>query len=499
MKRAPAPKLALALAVFGTLLRLGLAFRDPIAIDRLFMPDDAYYTLTIARSIAEGHGPSMDGVHLTNGFQPLLAFLLVPFAHVRTALVVGALSDGITAWCLARLAQRFVATRNDATFAGIAAALIWALSPSAIATSMNGLETSLSLACLAGALVAFDAKKAWTGALLGLCLLARVDSVFFVLAMGVALVWREGFKRAAMHAVLAGIVVAPWWAYSIAHFGTVIPESGAAVREQAMMYRDAGMVVRDQVAWATGAVFGPPFIDVTPLREFLGATASGVGMAVGVALVAGAVYLLRQAWCARNERESESAVVAILTVHALCIFLFYALYLPATWFFRRYLVPVHLLVAVLVAVRVTKHRAWLAWPVVAIVSIAPFFFASPRITPDQGHHGAKGYFAPAEDILAHAPPDARIGSFQSGALSWLAPSRVINLDGVVDHEARRALHESRLAEFARARGMTHFADWDVNVKRFQERAGPNAPKLTRLYATEPQGKDERFVLYEVSW
>src|SRR2546430_30397 len=45
-KRAP-----IAIAIIGTLLHLVLAFRDPIAIDRLFMPDDPYYTLSIASSL----------------------------------------------------------------------------------------------------------------------------------------------------------------------------------------------------------------------------------------------------------------------------------------------------------------------------------------------------------------------------------------------------------------------------------------------------------------
>lgn len=476
-----------AIAILGTLLRLALALRDPVAIDRLFMPDDAYYTLSIARSIALGHGPSMDGVHLTSGFQPLLAFLLVPFATVRSALVIGALADGVTSLCLGRLAHR-LAGRD---VAGVAGALVWALSPSAIATSMNGLETSLAVACLAGALLAYDAKKPWAGILLGLCLLARVDSVFFVAAMGAFMLRRDGVNRAALAAALAALVVGPWWAYSLVRFGTIIPESGAAVREQAMMYRETGMVVRDQVAWATGAVFGPPFVDVTALRQLLGGTASGLGMAIGVGLVVGALALLR---------KRPEAPIAILTIHALCIFLFYALYLPATWFFRRYLVPVHLLVALLVAVRVTPHRAWLAWPVAATVAIVPFYFADPAVTPDQGHHGAKGYLAPARAILAHTPPNAVVGSLQSGALTWLAPPgvRVVNLDGVVDGEARAALRERRLAAFARGRGVTHLADWDVNVKRFLERSGDRPPQLRRLYEAEPQGKDERFVLYEVT-
>ena len=483
MKRAQ----PLVIAIVGTLLRLALVLRDPIAIDRLFMPDDAYYTLTIARSIGRGHGPSMDGVHLTNGFQPLLAFLLVPMPSVRAALTIGAISDGVTAYCLSRLARRLGGT-EIAAFVG---ALVWALSPSAIATSMNGLETSLSIACLAVALVGFDEQRRWVGAVLGLCLLARVDSVFFVAAMGVALVRRGGIGAAVRHAGLAAIVVAPWWIYSLAHFGTFVPESGAAVRDQAMMYRETGLVVRDQLAWAAGAVVGPPFVDLTFLRQILGGTASGVGMVVAVGLMGGAGYLM---W------RRPAAPIAILTVHALCIFTFYALYLPATWFFRRYLVPVHLLTALIVAVRVTRHRAWLAWPIVAAVSIAPFYFSSPAITPDQGHHGAKGYLVPAREILDHAPAKAVIGSLQSGALSWLATEqRIVNLDGVVDRDARTALETRTLGAFAQARGVTHLADWDVNVKRFRERAGASAPTLRRIYEASRQGQDEAFVLYEVTW
>ena len=51
MRRFATERGPLAIAVLGTLLRLGLALRDSIAIDRLFMPDDAYYTLTIAYPI----------------------------------------------------------------------------------------------------------------------------------------------------------------------------------------------------------------------------------------------------------------------------------------------------------------------------------------------------------------------------------------------------------------------------------------------------------------
>ena len=56
----------------GFLLRVAVLVRPLGVIDRLFVPDDTYYTLTIARSLARGHGPTVDGHVLTSGFQPLM-------------------------------------------------------------------------------------------------------------------------------------------------------------------------------------------------------------------------------------------------------------------------------------------------------------------------------------------------------------------------------------------------------------------------------------------
>ena len=67
-----------AIAITGFVLRLAVLLRPFPVVERLFVPDDTYYTLTIARSLARGDGPSTGGHVLTSGFQPLLGFLLVP-------------------------------------------------------------------------------------------------------------------------------------------------------------------------------------------------------------------------------------------------------------------------------------------------------------------------------------------------------------------------------------------------------------------------------------
>src|SRR5882757_7514778 len=58
------------LSLAGLGLRIAVLLRPLEIVDRLFIPDDTYYTLTIARSMAHGHGPTVDGSTLTSGFQP---------------------------------------------------------------------------------------------------------------------------------------------------------------------------------------------------------------------------------------------------------------------------------------------------------------------------------------------------------------------------------------------------------------------------------------------
>ncbi|MEO6601059.1 MAG: hypothetical protein ABIQ16_14355, partial [Polyangiaceae bacterium] len=95
-------------------LRCWIAFGALDALDRWFVPDDTYYTLGFARSLAHGSGPTLDGVVLSNGFQPLLAFLLAPVFWVtqtgesalRAALLLGALCDAAVVILLGHLALR---------------------------------------------------------------------------------------------------------------------------------------------------------------------------------------------------------------------------------------------------------------------------------------------------------------------------------------------------------------------------------------------------------
>ena len=166
--------------------------------------DDSFYCFQIARNIAEGHGSTFDGVHATNGYQPLWVAALVPLYWVsgdndtlpiHLALILSAMLNVFAGWVLYRLVARYVSWG-----AGIFALVLWGFGPAIVRQSINGLETSLAIATLALALeyyltvfrvaVSPTRRQMLTlGALLGLAILARVDALLFAGMLMLDVLW----------------------------------------------------------------------------------------------------------------------------------------------------------------------------------------------------------------------------------------------------------------------------------------------------------------------
>jgi 4-amino-4-deoxy-L-arabinose transferase-like glycosyltransferase len=534
------------IAALALALRCWIALGSLDALDRWFVPDDTYYALGFARSLARGLGPTLDGVVLSNGFQPLLAFLLVPVFWVthtgdsglRAALLLGALCDVLVVVLLARIAER-LAGRS----AALICALLWAVSPLAIANALGGLETSLTLALELALVLAYAkardcealevaAVRPWAtvGVLAGLAILARIDAVFLVFSIAalelLGLLQRStsAARRGRSIALLcAALVLLPWWSYSIAHFGTPIPESGAAVLQITGLHRERYLTVSKQLGWAAGNALGAPFFDMPSLRELLlqAPLPSAAAFAiVTCTLLAAAFRFLFAAQGGRAERRAAGA----LTLHALAVLAFYATLLPALWFFRRYLVPCQALFTLLFGLtlawawrqvhdaraRFARRTSGIAICLIAFmltllgaIDVYDFATVAPSRTRDQGLNGAKGYREAARGVLAEVPAGAVLGALQSGALSYYAPQgvRVVNLDGVVDHGAREAATELRLSDYAKARGVGLISDWRFNLRAFT-RLSKNARAFPTMRWVETQAESQggdRFSLLALRW
>jgi hypothetical protein len=64
---------------FGTMLIAASVVMRPLnVLYEAPLNEDGYYVLTVARNIGLAHGVTVDGINLTNGFQPLWVVLTAP-------------------------------------------------------------------------------------------------------------------------------------------------------------------------------------------------------------------------------------------------------------------------------------------------------------------------------------------------------------------------------------------------------------------------------------
>ncbi|MGZ4754630.1 MAG: glycosyltransferase family 39 protein [Acidimicrobiia bacterium] len=491
-------KLAVAAFAFiGLLLRGALVSRSLRAIDGLFIPDDTYYTLTIARSLAHGHGPTVDGSTLTSGFQPLLGFLMTPVfwftsssdTALRLDLVLLVIADTATilviAWVAHRLAGRVAA---------VAAAAMWALSPIAISMALGGLETSLAILAQVGLVAVWirarerDDTRHWivVGVVAGLAVLARIDSLALVALLGALQLWR-GTRPGLRPAAIAGaIVLAPWFGWCAVTFGTPIPTSGTSIRQLAPY----GAFSRQSTSIAASAVAGSPFGAWTWARTQL-VTDWSLGMVVFWVLVAAFVALvvicLRVSL--RNPDRASWTLVPALPAFAAVLLVFYA-WFGVTWYFTRYLAPVAWIVTVMIAAAIgaliragdpaPTRRRGAVLPAIGIVIVSLLLVAAMRTdlktmtkqylpvatTGTAGaYDSATGFRDPVQTVLAQVPEGSRIAGWQSGALGYYGSNRVvINLDGVVNPDTA-GKDVSALARYLRKRRVEGIVDVPLVIAR----------------------------------
>lgn len=217
--------LALAcLVLVGAASRYYLVTADLGLLVEKTLPDDAFYYFQIVRNIRGNLGPSLDGEHLTNGFHPLWAIVLLPgflftpdpLTPIRIALAIGAgcsLLTGVFIYLMAR-------TLGVSTLAALIPAGYYLTNPGITLLSVNGLETSLALLFFASTILAFFylRSRPWSergaillGSLSGLTFLARTDYVLFPLLLSVHVATYWGRRYALVFTSAVAGVVAPWF------------------------------------------------------------------------------------------------------------------------------------------------------------------------------------------------------------------------------------------------------------------------------------------------
>jgi 4-amino-4-deoxy-L-arabinose transferase-like glycosyltransferase len=244
-----------ALAAVMAVASLSIALRSQERMIGKPLTDDSYYSLSVAENVADGHNVTIDGTHLTNGFQPLFTFATVPAFMVTDSKAAAIRIVTVMEWLL------FVAT---AALLGLIAVsawggeereerrwIFWTLASLYLAATyallnhFNGLETGCVLFFYALTWWLYQRGIARTlpgcvalGAVLGLTVLTRIDAAFLVAAVVAVQLLAPGkgaLAQRAARAVAIGasavVVSLPWWIYNVAEFGSLMPSSGTAEQD----------------------------------------------------------------------------------------------------------------------------------------------------------------------------------------------------------------------------------------------------------------------------
>jgi hypothetical protein len=251
-----------------------------------YLSDDAYYYFKVARHIAEGKGPTFDGITLTTGFYPLYTFILAAFnclfslsgseSLVRVAILLNALCFLATGWLILVTARQLWGTS-----AGRWGAILWYSNPNAYILAATGMEASLYSFCLASffAFLAFSRASSdhWSStyrgyALLGLlggaCVVARTDALVLVAIAAISFTcsaimewyWGEGTHldrlpllskevgKVALFAFVALLPFLAWLLYAHYYTGTFF-QTSAQMKQMWRHGATAGMTAGQEVGF----------------------------------------------------------------------------------------------------------------------------------------------------------------------------------------------------------------------------------------------------------
>jgi 4-amino-4-deoxy-L-arabinose transferase-like glycosyltransferase len=499
-----------------------------------FLYDDSFYAFQIARNIAAGSGVTFDGIHVTNGFQPLYVALLVPLylifggaqtAPIHAVLVLMALATVASAWLLYRIVARYV--RRGAA---VAVALLWVFAPVVIRQSANGLETALALLLLAASVdfylsrirpVERPRRRAFAamGLLLALAVLARVDQIFLVLAMTLDYLLvlrrppapgRANLRGLLLAAAVTTALVAPWPLFGALAVGSPFPQSGTATRYLSLAYAPHFHMAGESIAdtgptaaflWAH-VEHSLSVLKLNPFThtffralEKVGAAVSAQQAARAAAGVAGVCMLLAAgAWLARRLRRSGHAAreLAFLLLYAVTLIAAYSFYVFGSFFFVRYYYPLFFVAAIFGALMVEEVMR--AWPRagagirrVAAVGVLAYVLAFAYMSYSSGFRSTPAYhfYDVARWVSTHTAEDDTVGTFQSGAIGYLSGRRVVNLDGKVNGEALAALRAGKMGAYVESAGIDFIVDHGHVLSLFlaRETAGLGARVATERRLT----------------
>ena len=475
------------IAVLGTglLFRLLAAWAPITTLVQKTLPDDAFYYFAIAQNVWNGSGVSVDGLTQTNGFHPLWALLILPIygifrsgdLPIHIVLSLAAVLELGTAW----LSYRSVQHLTGSTKAGALAAALIYLNPLVAMESLNGLETALSLFCAALTFyvvvrcilsATVVATRCWAalGGAIGIMLLARTDNVLLAVCLGLYVLWlrrqRLGATIAglARSAVVAGLLLLPWLYWNQSTFGSIVQSSAVAapaVFRRALWQPLSQGVPLIQI-WQEGLW---PVVYLSLLLAFRYAGVAWTALAVGILLQ----RLVCHKWpsAARHSQWLSPLLVPGVAALLLLVVHTFVRWYPRSWYF----VPLAWASALVAGAGLARLSERLGEchgrhiiPRVGAALVVLLLGLQGIKSWQAGFYPWQGYMLDgARWVAAETLPDTVVASFNSGLQAYYGERQIVNLDGVVNWDAARAMENRSLFDYAASMDVEYMVDYEAYI------------------------------------
>lgn len=490
-------KIILISVLLSTTLYFLILKKDIFRLDRFFLPDDTYYTLTIARNIAAGCGPSMNCELLTSGFQPLISVLLIPIFFITDDIynpIYFAITISAIFGMLSNLIASLIFYKITNSILGAILFSIFLITNSfLIDNNFNGLETSL--ACFLCLLVIYRTlilekndkliSFVFLGFIIGLSILARIDSSILAFFVGLYVTLKFSFDRFMIITTTSFVSVSPVWIYNFLNFGTVIPESGRAVKVitdyHKSLYLNNDTILKKSIN--SFNIFG-----------------DNVPIFLSILLIVAAMLF----FIFKSLYEKKICPLMVLILSSLLFFVVYTFYMPAYWFFSRYFNLAYVFLTIIsflfifsILSKRNSYTLFLFFISFNLYSL-PQYFKEPDDFHISAVKGTKGYAEVAQKIVISLPQNSTLGAMQSGAITYFANNkhRIHNLDGVVNGEVLPYIQNNTIDHYISQHQIDYFADWDFNKNNLLAHMKKDSIKLIYIKEFKAQGEDY-FVLYKV--
>lgn len=482
------------------------------------LPDDAFYYFEIVRNITQGLGSTFDGTNLTNGYHPLWLVLLLPIFSlfsfggvldmepIRIALGLSICINVLTGYALYRILGHFSKDR----LLVLAGLFVYLFNPFVLFETINGLETALSLLCIAIfflltlRLERNDSAVQYIllGVSAGVMTLARLDTALYAVAVLCWVLfrkgWKYGFPRAVGTGLVMSLVVLPWLAWNYLTFDMVLTsasQTGALV-SYTLNAQDHGV----------------------SLFEIAKATVYHFYNGVDLLLLTrtGAPWLLLVlvgVWCAGIVRTSTlpKRFADLRAIHVLAlgfILLFVANVVVRwggrPWYFMSFEFFIALLVVFAISSLSLSASSKKALVLILAILMSFFFYVSWSKHIRNQYVNQLEMYAMANWMSENLPHDTRVGVYNSGLIGYFSTVTVINLDGLVNNAVYYAMKEKRVWEYIQDERLEYIADFPISLSyRYKSFFGiedvfSHLEKQHAILITPTGRNPEGIVLYKIT-